>query len=94
MYDSGKRGREAVIGHLNALIEYWQITTEELEAPSPPPAAPPPPRGIKYRHPRTGDTWDGSGEHPPWLRRALLTEGYRVDELRPELQSAPGAGEE
>ena len=37
---------------------------------------------IKYRHPVTGETWDGEGPHPQWMRQALLHDGYRVDELR------------
>lgn len=36
----------------------------------------------KYRHPVTGETWDGQGAHPDWMRQALLKDGYRVAELR------------
>ena len=32
-------------------------------------------------HPKTGESWDGHGTHPDWLRRALLKEGYTVAEL-------------
>lgn len=35
-----------------------------------------------YRHPITGETWDGVGHQPGWLKRALLEEGYRPQELR------------
>ena len=66
-------------------MEYWGITVADLVAETPegapPPASPPPP--VKYRHPVTGDTWDGQGAHPDWLRRALLKEGLRVDDLKP-----------
>ena len=44
----------------------------------------PAPAFIKYRHPVSGETWDGQGPHPDWLRRALLQEGLRVEELRPD----------
>ena len=45
----------------------------------PPETGPLPPR---YRHPTSGDIWDGVGSQPDWLRRALLQEGYTVEELR------------
>lgn len=67
-------------------MEYWGITPEDLadeSAHTEAPAAAPEPSVVKYRHPITGDTWDGAGTHPDWLRKALLQEGYRVDELRP-----------
>ena len=82
-----KRERAAVIARIEALMEYWGITVDDLLAPTPEPEAPPPapagPMPVKYRHPVTGDTWDGQGPHPDWLRRALLQEGLRVDELKP-----------
>ncbi|MCO5978057.1 H-NS histone family protein [Ideonella oryzae] len=79
-----RRERTAVIARIEALMEYWAITVADLEGDTPdlpPPAAAP--RAVKYRHPVTGDTWDGDGPHPDWLRSALLKEGYRLDELRP-----------
>ncbi|HJV67907.1 H-NS histone family protein [Ideonella sp.] len=81
-----RRERAAVLARIEALMEYWGITVDDLLAPTPVAevAAPPPgPLPIKYRHPVTGDTWDGQGPHPDWLRRALLQEGLRVDELKP-----------
>ncbi len=36
----------------------------------------------RYRHPRSGQSWDGHGRQPQWLRDALLCEGYTVDALR------------
>lgn len=50
------------------------------EAPS---AAPAP---VRYRHPVRGDTWDGRGLQPQWLRDAVLHEGYLLCQLR-----CPGA---
>lgn len=75
--------QRAALARISGLIEYWRFTPEEIAAARP--CAPEPPRSaaIKYVHPKTGETWDGVGTHPDWLRRALLQEGYRVDELRP-----------
>jgi len=70
------------------MMEYYRITPEELAkaqarsctaVPEPEAVAPP---AVKYRHPATGETWDGRGPHPPWMRQALLRDGYRVEELR------------
>jgi DNA-binding protein H-NS len=80
-----RRERAAVLARIEALMEYWGITIDDLsaDASEPPAAIDPTPRPVKYRHPATGETWDGQGPHPDWLRRALLQEGLRVDELRP-----------
>lgn len=85
------RERAAVIHRIRMLVEYWAITPEELAGElavpdvAPTPSAPPP---IKYRHPHSGDTWDGVGPHPQWLRDALLKEGFTVDELKRAAESA------
>jgi DNA-binding protein H-NS len=75
-----ERERAAVIARIQALVDFWGITAQELKAPLPRAAvsASPPTLTIKYRHPKSGETWDGSGPHPDWLRHALLSEGYRV----------------
>lgn len=81
-----RRERAAVIARIEALMEYWGITPDDLADDAALPEAPPAPAQpavIKYRHPVSGETWDGQGPHPDWLRKALLQEGYRVDELRP-----------
>ncbi len=73
----------AALRTVRKLVEFWQISPRELRGPMPP--APPPPVGsvaIRYRHPVSGETWDGQGEHPAWLRDALLQQGYTVDELK------------
>ena len=76
--------RAAVLRQIRKLIEFYGVSREELSvvpeaSPSSTPPADLPP---KYRHPISGDTWDGVGAHPDWLRKALLQEGYRVAELR------------
>lgn len=78
--------QEAVLRSIRKLVDFWNITAKELggvkavkRAPAPVVHEPIPP---KYRHPRTGETWDGEGTQPPWLREALTKQGYTVDELR------------
>jgi DNA-binding protein H-NS len=83
----------AALRTVRKLVEFWQIRPQELRGP--PPAPPPPPAGpavIRYRHPVSGETWDGQGEHPQWLREALLKEGYTVDELRRAASGTPPEG--
>ena len=81
----------AALRTVRKLVEFWQILPEELSAvlpPAPPaPAVATPPR---YRHPVHGHTWDGHGEHPQWLREALLKEGYTVEELKRAVGGAGG----
>lgn len=80
------RERAAVIHRIRMLVEYWSITPEELEMPLEelvPPSPPTQVDTVKYRHPVSGDTWNGVGPHPQWLRDALLKEGYTVDQLKP-----------
>jgi DNA-binding protein H-NS len=86
-HPSSLREKAAIIHQIRTLMEYWSITPEELEraphrSPSPASAADRPAEAVKYRHPKTGQTWNGDGAHPQWLRDALLKEGYTVDELR------------
>ncbi len=74
--------QRAALSRIEGLMEYWRISAEEIQhAPTDIPR-PREPR-IKYRHPTTGETWDGDGPHPEWLRHALLKEGYLVSELTP-----------
>lgn len=74
----------AALRTVRKLVEFWGISLQELGGPLPP--APPAPANsgasIRYRHPVSGETWDGQGDHPPWLREALLKQGYTVDELK------------
>jgi len=76
--------QRAALARIEGLVEYWRITAEELDAATPAEAvaARPPTAFVKYRHPVSGDTWDGEGAQPDWLRRALLQEGYLVSELK------------
>ena len=80
----------AALRTVRKLVEFWNITAQELRGPLPPapPAPPPGAPPIRYRHPVSGDTWDGQGEHPPWLREALLKQGYTVDELKRAVSQA------
>jgi DNA-binding protein H-NS len=77
-----ERGKGAVLHRIRTLMEFWGITPEELEREPEQPAPPVVEKTIKYRHPVSGESWDGDGDHPDWLRKALLKEGFTVDELR------------
>lgn len=84
--------QEAVLRSIRKLVDFWQITPKELGAVHAEHAVLPPARKVvkvarvapttKYRHPVTGEAWDGEGPQPPWLREALTREGYTVDALR------------
>ena len=71
------------------LMEFWGITRHELELSLR--RHPLPVRvstvvsPVKYRHPVTHLTWNGTGAQPDWLRHALLQEGYTVAQLRLDL---------
>jgi DNA-binding protein H-NS len=82
-----------VIDRITSLMQFWGITLDDLSAEPDPdvPAAPVPDLPVKYRHPSSGLTWDGQGTQPDWLRHALVQEGLRVDELRPQWQDAQRA---
>src|SRR5690606_12965381 len=91
--------QEAVLRSVRKLVDFWQIEPEELEdkaahaaaaMPEPEPV-PPAPALPKYRHPVSGETWDGEGSQPEWLRVALTREGFLVEELRIELTPDPGS---
>lgn len=84
--------RESALRQARRLVEFYRITPSELLAgddlskpagsaeadPAPAAAALP----VKYRHPVSGETWDGQGPHPQWMRQALLKDGYRVADLK------------
>ncbi|MGH6648298.1 H-NS family nucleoid-associated regulatory protein [Aquabacterium sp.] len=79
--------QEAVLRSIKKLLDFWQISPDELGIEESTTIVrkaepPPPPAGPKYQHPRTGETWNGEGSQPPWIREALTKEGYTVDELR------------
>ncbi|MEO5686048.1 MAG: H-NS family nucleoid-associated regulatory protein [Burkholderiaceae bacterium] len=81
----------AALRTVRKLVEFWNISAQELREPLP--AAPPAPQrmqAIRYRHPVSGETWDGQGEHPAWLREALLKQGYTVDELKRAVTQSSG----
>ncbi len=72
--------RQAALGNARRPVDFWQITPEELEGPAP--ERPRQQPKYRYTHPKTGQTWDGLGRQPDWLRRCLINEGYRLDEVR------------
>jgi DNA-binding protein H-NS len=81
--------QEAALRAILKLMNFWGIAPEELAvkktaaavvAPAIDKEAAKP--SVKYRHPVSGDTWNGEGSQPEWLRLALTYEGYTVDALR------------
>jgi len=71
--------QEAAIRSIRKLIDFWQIELEELivegaQAVRPAPVVE---VALKYRHPVSGETWNGQGGQPVWLTlfRMTLTEG-------------------
>ncbi|TCP03402.1 H-NS family nucleoid-associated regulatory protein [Rubrivivax gelatinosus] len=80
--------RERALHVARQLVEFWRIEPRELagrlSSPTQPDAMP----AVKYRHPVTGESWNGMGAQPEWLRRALGKEGYRVAELRADSSTA------
>jgi DNA-binding protein H-NS len=77
--------QEAILRSVRKLVSFWQITADELAGIPEPVRVETPiklPPTTKYRHPITGETWNGEGAQPQWLRDALTREGYMVEELR------------
>ncbi len=88
--------QQAVVRSIRQLVDFWQISANELGSNAPvhrPKIVEEPSAGPKYRHPHTGETWDGVGLQPQWLKDALIREGFLVDELRVP-QSAEAASPE
>lgn len=86
--------QEAVLRSVRKLIDFWQIQADELSgipAPMPKPEAAHEGPVHRYRHPISGQTWDGRGGQPTWLRDALTREGYTVEELRLQGSATPEA---
>lgn len=80
--------QEAVLRSVRKLVDFWQIEAHELggiePVRAPEPVAPKAPSRVKYRHPVSGETWNGEGGQPDWLKAALTREGYTVEALRCE----------
>ncbi|MNT40625.1 H-NS histone family protein [compost metagenome] len=81
-----KNERAEAIRWIQAQMADYGLTMEELAAagcfdpPAPPPPPPPIARPVCYRN-AEGLTWDGQGEMPDWLRRAVNA-GQRVEFFR------------
>jgi DNA-binding protein H-NS len=71
--------RDRIVAYLRHRMEEFGIRPEDLE-PDPVPArsAEPKQPGVdRYRN-ANGDRWDGEGEMPEWLRRAISA-GQSID---------------
>ena len=85
----------AAIRKIRKLMDFWRITPNEIRvAPKVVVPLVQPAKPARYRHPINGDTWDGEGRQPDWLRQALLREGYTVEELRRAVDQAPAEASE
>uniref|UniRef100_UPI003F497021 H-NS family nucleoid-associated regulatory protein n=1 Tax=Cupriavidus yeoncheonensis TaxID=1462994 RepID=UPI003F497021 len=78
--------RAKAIRWIQAQMADYGLTLEDLDAsgcfePPPPPPPSPPPPVVCYRN-AEGLSWDGQGEMPSWLKRAvnagLSLEFYRI----------------
>lgn len=80
------------VNKIKSLMSFWGIAPAELgRAKAAVRTRPPVARAAtpKYRHPISGQTWDGVGAQPDWLKTALLKEGYLVEELRAAAVAEP-----
>jgi DNA-binding protein H-NS len=78
----------AAIRTIRKLMDFWSISPRELGRGSSHPtySASIPKNSIRYRHPVSGEEWNGIGRQPDWLRNALLKEGFTVEEIRVDQQ--------
>ncbi|WP_042876585.1 H-NS family nucleoid-associated regulatory protein [Cupriavidus necator] len=72
---TAKTERAAAIRWIQAEMADYGLTMEELAAagcfdPPPPPPPPAPAPVVCYRN-AAGQSWDGQGDMPDWLRRAV-----------------------
>ncbi|WP_444633864.1 H-NS family nucleoid-associated regulatory protein [Cupriavidus oxalaticus] len=69
-----KTERAAAIRWIRAEMADYGLTMEELAAAGcfdpPPPPQPAPPPVVCYRN-AAGQSWDGQGDMPDWLQRAV-----------------------
>ncbi len=78
--DDREAEKTAAIRTIRKLMDFWRISPKELRGPMPSTANKSP--SILYKHPVSGEQWDGRGKQPDWLRLALTKEGYTVEEIR------------
>ena len=86
-YRERELARQFAMYRARQLVQFWEMTERELTTPERRVA--PIPLEVKYRHPKTGEEWDGAGDQPQWLRQALLKEGYLLSELAPGAAGVP-----
>ncbi|EIM31704.1 DNA-binding protein H-NS [Leptothrix ochracea L12] len=79
--DDSEAEKIAAIRTIRKLMDFWRISPKELRGTTPLQAVSKP-HSILYKHPVSGEHWDGKGKQPEWLRLALTKEGYTVEEIR------------
>ena len=72
-----RKALDVHIAEVRTLMADHEITLEEILDDVPADAC-----RVTHRHPVSGETWNGIGAQPEWLRSALLSEGYRPADLR------------
>ena len=81
-------GREAAIAWILEQMQAYDLSVEDLQThgcfdappPPPPPPEPPAPIGPVYMS-ADGQHWDGIGDMPDWLRRAVNA-GQSIEHFR------------
>jgi DNA-binding protein H-NS len=69
--------RDRIVAYLRHRMEEFGIRPEDL-GPEPEAAAPHKAQGVDRYRSASGDRWDGEGEMPEWLRRAISA-GQSID---------------
>lgn len=82
--------RDRIVAYLRHRIEEFGIRLEDL-APEPEVPAPLKVQGADRYRSANGDRWDGEGEMPEWLRRAISA-GQSIDhfEVAPAQRASSG----
>jgi DNA-binding protein H-NS len=82
-----ERKRDSIIAYLRHRMEEFGIEPEDLAAVLA--AEPSAQKAERYRS-ATGDSWDGQGEMPQWLRQAISA-GQSIDHFEMSPTTAPAA---
>lgn len=80
-----ERKRDSMIAYLRHRMEEFGIKPEDLAAALA--SGPASQKGERYRS-ATGDSWDGQGEMPQWLKQAISA-GQTIDHFALTTQTTP-----
>ncbi|WP_144109041.1 H-NS family nucleoid-associated regulatory protein [Paraburkholderia sp. BCC1886] len=82
-----ERKRDSIIAYLRHRMEEFGIEPEDLAAVLA--SDPATQKGERYRS-ATGDSWDGKGDMPQWLKQAISA-GQSIDHFALSATPAPSA---